>query len=186
MITPQEFLAVWNTEVYGLFTYDQERIAAIDIPEETKQFLSIAGLPDSAPPFLSFIPEEQGGVTLLSDEYFEGDVGKANYLHIGSTGTGDAICISVGKGRVVYLDHEEEGKEVLINSTLPLFMASLVRYVKLMQDTNKLEDGDDSLDGKTLKALVAEFKKDLRQMDAPCVKKRTFWDDEIAVFLDEE
>jgi hypothetical protein len=186
MITPQEFLTVWNREVYGLLTYDQERIAALDIPEEAKQFLSTAGLPDSAPPFLSFIPEEQGGVTLLSDEYFEDLEDRADYLHIGSTGTGDAICISVGKGRVVYLDHEEEGREVLINSTLPMFMASLVRYVKLMKDTNELEDEDDSLDGKTPKAVVAKFKKDLRQMDAPCLKKRTFWDDEIAVLLDEE
>lgn len=186
MITPQEFLSVWNREVYGLFTYDQERIAALDIPEEAKQFLSNAGLPDSAPPFLSFIPEDQGGLSPLSDEYFEEEEDRADYLHIGNTGTGDAVCIVAGKGQVVYLDHEQEGKEVLINSTLPLFMASLVRYVKLRKEIKQRNGDAASVDGKTPKALIMQFKKDLRQMDAPCLKKRTFWDDEIAVLLDED
>lgn len=185
MITAQEFLSVWNREVFGLLTYDKARVATLDIPEEAKQFLSEAGLPESAPPFLDFLSEDRGGLTLLSDEYFEWDVNQAGYLHIGNTGTGDAVCIVVGRGQVVYLDHEKEGREVLINSTLPLFMASLVRYVKLMQDTNEWNDENDKDDGNPPAAMLDGFKKDLRQMDASCLKKRTFWDDEIAVLVDE-
>ena len=66
MITPDSFIENWDKSKYGLVSFEEECISSFALSPQTKGFLTIAGLPESAPPFLTFEPPAEGGAMKLT------------------------------------------------------------------------------------------------------------------------
>lgn len=61
MITPKHFFDNWDKEIDPLVEYDKSKIGLLILPNEAKDFLIQAGLPESAAPFLNFETSAKGG-----------------------------------------------------------------------------------------------------------------------------
>ena len=178
MITPKEFAARWQAEVVEaleapdevkdqlredlkLVTPPPERLTALRIPEDARQFLAEAGLPKSCGPFLTF-EEVAQGLPRLWEVYSPGQwtarelVPMEPYLMLGSEGAGDPICLDERDGRVVLLDHEIHFREVraFVNCSLPQLAESLLIYETVPAESRSEE---------------------LRRIDPPAVEKGAFW-----------
>lgn len=180
MLTAKEFLEIWNKDVFGLINYDAKIVLSLQIPDDSKQFLLDAGLPESAPPFLDFVSADKGGLYSITDKFdFEGDKFK-KYIYLGSTGSGDPVCMVENLGCIVYLDHDNNFKEIFINSSVPLFMESVVNYIKLMHETDEQNGEDAFFDDNIPETLLEKFILKLKEIDHPSLRGKCFWGDEIA------
>lgn len=68
MISPEKFLIKWDSDTYGLVNYEESVINSFSIDNQTKDFLIKAGLPESAPPFLTFESSINGGGIRLTEK----------------------------------------------------------------------------------------------------------------------
>ena len=69
MITAEIFLSKWDTEIMPLVSYDEKIIKKLGLTEEVKTFLKEAGLPEAAPPYLTFESPKQGGAVAVGKKY---------------------------------------------------------------------------------------------------------------------
>jgi len=53
MLSPDEFMSRWGTD-HPLVRFSEDAVEQLPLAKEDKEFLTVAGLPDSAAPFLSF------------------------------------------------------------------------------------------------------------------------------------
>ncbi|XNQ11398.1 hypothetical protein AA0Y26_03650 [Lysinibacillus sp. 3P01SB] len=68
MISPEESLNKWNSDTYGLVNYEESVINSFSLDNQTKDFLIKTGLPESAPPFLTFESSTNGGAIRLAEK----------------------------------------------------------------------------------------------------------------------
>jgi len=95
---------------------------SLELPPAVNAFLTNVGLPASASPFLNFDLDPKGRVAPV--ERFP------SMIAIGSNAYGDDICFdSAANFAVVYLNHDNMMKRVLINSSLCLLAESLCLYL---------------------------------------------------------
>src|SRR5688500_10923073 len=109
-MTPQEFKKIWESTGELLTPLTPGRLAGLGLSTRTTEFLTQAGLPLEAPPFLSFVDYSQDkykGIARLTDQYdfLEDELGK--WIVIGSCSDGDPIAINVDSGdQIDWLDHD--------------------------------------------------------------------------------
>jgi len=112
MITPNVFRDLWRDDDDSLVLFFPELLTDIQISDNSKIFLTSAGLPESAAPFLDFAAPVDGTLKTasrlwrLSSKY-------DRYWVIGSNGSGDPICIDESEnGQIVYLNHDHDFRRV--------------------------------------------------------------------------
>lgn len=118
MMNTTDFLGKWKKETYGLVAFDSKAIESFSLPRETKDFLIHAGLLESAPPFLTFESSANGGGVRLTEKNEDADEAYSEYIYIGYTGSGEPVCIEEENGGVIYVDTENDGEEIFINSSV--------------------------------------------------------------------
>lgn len=182
MITPQEFLGKWNSETYGLVNYDEASINSYSLTNETKDFLIIAGLPESAPPFLTFESSNNGGGIKLTEQ--NNTLGKMydGYIYMGYTGSGYPVCINESTSEVVYIDYDNNNSVVLINSTIAAFAESLLVYVDFIKKVKAINGRRAYLEKNATKELLDWVFKSFNQIDAISLKQGGFWEEELGSF----
>src|SRR5690625_5148527 len=102
MITPEEFIDRWDVIKNGpLNKFKEEDLMDTDFSDDVKIFLSIGGLPETPPPYLDFTSPQFRRITDLFDlpEQFK------RYWFLGSTGSGDPICITEKEEDIVFLNN---------------------------------------------------------------------------------
>src|SRR5262245_20927128 len=166
MLTPREFARQWQAEVIEksripdsdqLVTVPPNLIAGGSVSDETRQFLTEAGLPASCAPCLTF--DEVGqGLKRIWDVYSpvqwkaNEKVGLEPYGITGSDGAGSPICLDERNGHVVVVDHERlfdpdarENSVMFVNSSIRqlcecLLAVSTLPAVELMGAIQQIDE----------------------------------------------
>jgi hypothetical protein len=143
-------------------SYSRDRVNALSISDEAKSLLIEAGLPEEAPPFLSFFPGDDPAALakltevdpLLSKRF-------SRYRVLGNNGSGDTLCIDERDGSVVYLNHDSNMRRVFINSSLGQFAEALCLMVEFLHQNTKMD-----------------FRAELSRIDPPALRSGTMWANE--------
>ncbi|MEO0868095.1 MAG: SUKH-4 family immunity protein, partial [Cyanobacteria bacterium J06642_11] len=106
MISASEFRKQWcdDEDFQTLVSFSEASLMQIHAPEASKKFLTEAGLPDAAAPFLNFQLPESGQLETVTESW--GLSPEYNrYLVVGFNGFGDPICLDEAcNGQIIYLN----------------------------------------------------------------------------------
>jgi hypothetical protein len=186
MITPQEFLDRWDKETYGLVEYDEQIIHSLSLAPETKKFLTEAGLPESASPFITFESSNDSGGHRLTEKYEDADAGYRGYIYVGFTGSGHPICIMEENDKVLYIDLENDHAEVFINSSIAQFAESLLAFVDFVNQIKAVNGRSAFLERNAPKESLDRLADKLKEIDSASLTEGSFWDEEVNHFKPHE
>ncbi|MGG4774060.1 SUKH-4 family immunity protein [Paenalcaligenes sp. Me52] len=125
-----------------------------DMGADAKQLLLAEGLPESAPPFLSFSTYSTDDIESLRAF---GDI-PASFFPLGQTAYGDLLGIDTDTKEIVYFNHDNNNQRVFINTSLAQFLECLCAY----QEHLHAETRTSPLDA-------------IEQVDAPAAQPGTMW-----------
>jgi hypothetical protein len=166
-MTPEAFKRAWEERselplvVFPLSVFEGTGVSA-----QTRRFLSEAGIPDGAGPFLSFGPgysdtlETASGLWELSSDF-------DRYWVIGSDGAGNPIVLCPDDS-VAFLDHDGEFEECYINKDV-----SVLAEAALLCPAYESEE-----------AAKERFIEFLRKWDPRALEEGSFWQYEIAAWTE--
>ncbi|MFJ8526923.1 SUKH-4 family immunity protein [Bacillus sp. NPDC094106] len=178
MISPKEFCDRWNEKRDGpLNKLDGDMLRHTNFSNDTRRFLSAAGLPASATPFIEFdsVTEPMQNV----NQKFGMPKDFEFYWLIGTTGSGDPLCIDERTNKVVYLHHDNNYEEIFINSSIHQFAESLLLFSKLIDEAIQLNGEFAFLDNEIPESVCSWFENELKRIDQKAVEKNTFWYEEL-------
>lgn len=179
MLSPKDFVARWGKDDVPLVRFPMKVLKSLSISEADKAFLSQAGLPESAAPFLSFRAPDSGELPTVAALW---DVAKAfaAYREIGSDGAGNSIALDENKnGEVVLIDHDNDFTRQLVNQSLSQLAESLLAYRKLVNDTQEEFSKDAVMEGKTSPAARKALRSELTRIDPAAMEEGCFWHCEV-------
>jgi hypothetical protein len=182
LISPQDFLSNWNKDIYGLISYDEILIDSFSLSQDTKDFLIEAGLPESAPPFLTFESEVNGGGERLIKKNNKLGLKFQKFLYFGFTGSGYPICIDETNSELVYIDYDNDNRVVLINDTILKFAEALLVYVEFIKKVKAVNGRKAYLEKNATTDLIKWISSELQKIDASSLTKGSFWEEEISSF----
>ncbi|MGG3521882.1 SUKH-4 family immunity protein [Bacillus pseudomycoides] len=178
MSSPKEFCDRWNEKRDGpLNKLDRDMLQHTNLSSDTRRFLSEAGLPASAAPFIEFdnATELMQNVT----QKFGMPIDFEFYWFIGTTGSGDPLCIDERTNNVVYLHHDNNYEEIFINSSIHQFAESLLLFSKLIDEAIQINGEFAFLDNEIPESVRIWFENEVRRIDSKAVEKNTFWSEEL-------
>ncbi|HRO99395.1 MAG TPA: SUKH-4 family immunity protein [Flavobacteriales bacterium] len=182
-MTPQEFKARWGSEGEPCITLGSERVRRLSIKASTAEFLSIAGLPQSAAPFLSFgePKEESSPFGLKLSEVFDHlDEEFERFIVIGFDGSGNPIAIDTqNDDQVVWLDHEDDFKDTYMNSSIAALGTFLLGYRDFVQDLLNAKGDDAFLNGNYEDDELEKLRQKLALLDSRALDADNFWNHEL-------
>lgn len=186
MISPQEFLGKWNSEIFGLVNYEESSINSFSLTNETKDFLTKAGLPESAPPFLTFESSNHGGGIRLTEQNYTLKKMYDRFIYVGYTGSEYPVCINEYTSEVVYIDYDNDNSVVIINSTIATFAESLLVYAEFIKRIKTINGRRAYLEKNATGELLDWVSKRLHQIDAISLIRGGFWEEELSSFSDKQ
>ena len=113
--TPPEL----GLQLDAFITFESDALSGVDA--DSAQLLLEEGLPESAPPFLSFSCYATEDIESLREF---GDI-PAQFFPLGQTAYGDLLGIDTGTKEIVYFNHDNNSQRVFVNSTLAQFLECL-------------------------------------------------------------
>lgn len=180
MYTPEEFKHHWSlVSSKELITYTYEETANTPLQKSTKDFLAIAGLPESASPFLSFNQKIYHNDLINLKDHLE-LIGNSfvNYYTIGGADNVE-ICVDTNhEDRIVMLDidyiwevdsgelpiyPEEECPIRFMNSSISRLAECLCGFQRFL--------GNKEVSRSRVEYLQAA----LEEIDPPCIEEKAFW-----------
>lgn len=141
------------------------------LPETTKKFLEVAGLPVEAAPFLSFAPE-----TLHWLAQAGADLDQLYWL--GSDGSGNPL-VADEDGVVWLIDHETTGRRTLVNSSVPTLAECVLAYRNFVAETIAVGGDDAYLDGEIPKGAIEKLSSSIQAIDNAGAQSGSFWGEEL-------
>ena len=104
-MTPEQFRNIWTKNGDTLSPLPSDRLVGLRLLPETIDFLTIAGLPFDAAPFLSFVQDKDDSIRKLTNQFDFLGADYEKYLIIGTSGDGDVIVInSDNNDQIEWLD----------------------------------------------------------------------------------
>ncbi|WP_191556527.1 SUKH-4 family immunity protein [Metabacillus idriensis] len=177
MMSPENFLKNWNTAKDGeLIAFNEDGLIIDSISEQTRDFLVNAGLPETPPPYLEFI--SSNGILLSLIEKFNMPSKFKNYWYLGTTGSGDPVCLNV-KDNIVYLNNGDNYNEIFINSSINQFAESILLFNNMIDKAIEVNGEDAFLDNDIPEELITRLKEDLKRIDKKSIDSNSFWRTEI-------
>jgi SUKH-4 immunity protein len=146
-------------ELSEFVTFDPDLLERYRLSADDIVFLSKAGLPRQAAPFLGFSAYAEKD---LENLYTVGYLPRTLFP-LGSNGSGDPLGIELRSRAIVYLNHDDGMRRILINSSLSQFAESLCAY----QEARRA-------------GTLKEFLRGLEAMDSPAAIPGAMWHTEIA------
>ena len=171
------FRAAWEASGDRLCQYPAVTISASKLPGGAKHFLTAAGLPVEAAPFLTFGQIALGWLGRPSEEQ------DWSYA-IGCDGSGDPIVVDE-QGAVWLIDHEAPTRRHLVNSSLPALAECLLAYRALVAEANTIGGEAAWLDGSIPIHLIDAFSRSVSAVDPAAVEAGTFWGGELVRLISE-
>lgn len=166
-MTPEEFKQAWEAQYpQPLIVFPPSAFEGTGVSPQTRQFLTRAGLPEAAGPFLMIDPPGSEVLTTAS-ELWELSPEYDDYWVIGSNGSGDPVVICPDDA-IVYLNHDDDFTEVYVN-----------RNVAVLAEASLLYPGYEAAESEQVPFI--EF---LRQADPRALEAGSFWSYEVASWSD--
>jgi hypothetical protein len=180
-ITAEEFRTRWNAGGGSkLLTFHPKAVAPLRIPDEAKEFLSKAGLPESAPPFLTFQYDRTNFVLPTVTEMWTLPPEFARYRQIGDTGNEDPICLDEEKnGMVVCLNQDSDFERVFVNSSVAQLAECLLVFRELVKKAQEERGGDAFLNGDVPEHTIGWAKNEFARIDELSVFGDAMWEDAL-------
>lgn len=182
-MSPQEFKEKWGTQGEPLLTLGHERLSHLSIKASTAEFLSSAGLPQSAAPFLSFgeLNEESSPCGLKLSAVFDHLGGEfERFIVLGFDGSGNPIAIDLeNDDQVVWLDHEEDFRHAYMNSSIGSLATFLLGYRDFVQDLLNAKGEDAFLNGEFEDDELEKLRQKLVLVDPHALEPNNFWNQEL-------
>jgi hypothetical protein len=178
-ISPSEFVARWGSD--ELVRFPTKGVDRLPLAAEDKAFLSQAGLPAEAAPFLTFDAPQSADLPTVAKQWGVADEFR-RYRVIGSDGSGNPIALDEqSEGEVVRLDHENRFSRALMNRSVRQMAESLLAYRQLVEDTQAEFGPDAFLDGKASAAARNKLREELTKIDSAAVTPGCFWHGELQI-----
>lgn len=169
----QDFAQAWGEED-PLCRFARIELDRFELAPATVDFLTTVGLPSDAAPFLSFGYRDEHVMTVA--ERWKVSSNLSRYVGIGHTDNGDPITIDSRDGsRIDWLDHEDNFRPTLMNSSVGQLAQSLLAYRGLVEATLEMRGDDAFLDGNIPIDLIDELEHSLREIDEVGFSGDTFW-----------
>jgi SUKH-4 immunity protein len=178
IISPSDFKRAWIKAGDALFAYSDIALAGVPIPNDAKQFLLQAGLPEQAAPFLMFRTPGSGPLQSAAAEYGFSDKLDDRFV-IGSTGAGDPIVVSTD-GVVSSLNHDAAFAGCYMNASVPHLAMTLLRFRDLVSSVERAHGPDADVDGRVPQTLLSDFTSFLRTHDPAALTDGAFWLEEVS------
>lgn len=184
-MTPQDFKTTWTNEEETLSPLSPNRLKGLGLKKETIDFLSIAGLPDEAAPFLSFDQDsDEDGICKLSDLFDFLPKFFKNYISIGSVGSGNPIAIDIENGdQVKWIDHENDFAGHYMNGSISQLASFLVIYRDFVFTVLSDKGEDAILDSNFSDQHYETLKQRMLNVDPEALNKSRFWNEELEMLL---
>ncbi|ATH91929.1 SUKH-4 family immunity protein [Bacillus glycinifermentans] len=178
MLLPEEFNRNWDVNKNGpLLKFPYDELTETPFSEEFKKFLSFGGLPETPPPYLDFSSSQTSFKPITS--IFDMSEAFQKYWLLGSTGSGDPICMIENNERIIYLNNVDEYKEVFINSSINQFAECILLFSEMIDKAIQINGEDAFIDHDIPESLIAWLKEELRRVDSNCINEGSFWGIEI-------
>jgi hypothetical protein len=170
-----------------MIRFPRAALAPLAIPVEAKAFLEETGLPEAAPPYLSFyfrgsvpsLAEKFGLDDDLDNDLDDNAAELVNLPVIGSNGSGDPICLD-HDGRILAVNRDSGFSEAqVINSSLLRLMECLAIFEAYFRSTRDLAPLPE--DAQTWKAELGSAANRLRRADPDAYSG--FWHAVLAAVL---
>ncbi len=187
---PQEFIEKWGSDGDPCLVLSQTRLQRIKLKASTAEFLAVAGLPQSAAPFLSFgeLNEESSPFGLKLSDVFDHLGGEyERFIVLGFDGSGNPIAIDTeNDDQVVWLDHDEDFRHAYMNSSLGALATFLLGYRDFVQDLLNAKGEDAFLNGEYEEDELAELRQKLVLVDSRAFDSGTFWSQELGTMKSDQ
>lgn len=184
---PQEFRKYWTANGDTFSQLKVEKLQEFYLKQATVEFLTMAGLPNEAAPFLSFVNDTDDifyGISKLTTQYVFLEPEFVKYVVIGSCGNGDPIVINTERNdEIEWLNHEDNFSPQLFNSSINALAECLVSYREFVA-TIQEENGEEAL----MNAYFTDkqfdgLKQKLIQADSKVVLEDGFWKGQLELEL---
>lgn len=173
MLSPEAFQEQWGESGANLVRFP---VLDDSIPDDARVFLRRAGLPDAAPPFLSFGARHTGPASDFADLGLD----LSRFHPLGNSGNGDPIVIEYGSGHILEFEHDSECAEpVFMNSSPMQLAASLLVYRHLVRVTIERNGADAFLASDFPEDALAAAAAAVREIDTLAMEPGAFWADEL-------
>jgi hypothetical protein len=168
-MTPEEFKRAWAAQSdWPLIVFPPSVFEGTGVSQQTREFLTEAGLPEAVGPFLMIRSPGSTTLTTASEEW-ELSPEFDDYWVIGNNGAGDPIVLCADDV-VVYLGHDNDFEEFFINRNVAVLAEASLRF-----------PGMEPTDAE--KEAFIDF---LRRSDPDALVEGSFWSYEIAAWSDPE
>jgi hypothetical protein len=186
-MTPQEFKNIWTSTGDILTPLSLERVTGLNLQSRTIDFLTQAGLPVDAAPFLSFADNsthKYKGIVSLTDQYDFLEEEFRKWIVIGSCSDGDPIAINVdAEDQIDWLDHDNYFEPGFFNSSIEALMDCLVVYREFISIVQR-ENGDDAFMNADFTDIQFEtMKSKLLKADNKILVDNGFWKEQLDMDL---
>jgi hypothetical protein len=176
VMTPQQFKQRWERVAEDrLVVFPANSLSDVRVPSEVVAFLTEAGLPEEAAPFLDFEPPKSGTLERVSAVWRQPSA-LDRYRVVGGNGSGDPVCLDEeAGGQIVYLNHDDRFQRVLMASSVFTLAECLLEF----RDVVACAGGDAELvTAEQYTALLARF----RDIDPAASGAGSYWEQEIGCF----
>jgi hypothetical protein len=188
-MTPENFKESWNNLDEPLFPISFERLTRFGLLPLTMEFLSIAGLPKYASPFLSFSNGSDDiyyGINKLTDQYafLKDALEYEKYIVIGSCRDGDPIAINTeDNDQIVELDHEDLFSPTFFNSSLMTLAGFLIIYEDFKASVLAEHGEEGQRNGYFTDIQFDKLKNQMFKIDHKALTEQGFWKEELEIML---
>ncbi len=179
----ETFKKIWRAEKEPLTPISAHRLAPYPLQGETVAFLTKAGLPHEAAPFLTFIrdvDEAFEGVSCLTELVAVPNVSKGQYIVIGQCNEGNLIAVDTHQqDRIVELDREQQYKPYFFNTSIQHLADCLVAYRDFVATVNEARGEGAYLAAHFSDAEFGHLKKELMAAEPGMVLGDCFWNAQL-------
>lgn len=173
---PFDFQRAWQAAGDELIRFPADQLQVPSIPEDTRQFLQLAGLPKEAAPYLSFEP---GNL-----EWLKGSINLDQYFQIGTDSAGNPLALDTN-GVVWLINHEMPSQVTLVNSSINALASSLLTYRDFVIEAIKDGGEDAFLDGRFPIHAINALSLSLHEVDNAAGAAGTFWSNELSSLVEQ-
>jgi hypothetical protein len=187
-MTPLEFKKIWTSNGDTLSPFPSTRLHGLNLQPRTVEFLTQAGLPRDAAPYLSFVNDSEDkyeGTIRLTDQFdfLEDDFKK--WIVIGSCSDGDPIAVKTeSNDQIDCLDHDNYFEPGFFNSSIEALAECLVIYRDFIILIQR-ENGDDAyMDANFTDLQFEVLKNNLLKADKNVLADNGFWKRQLDLDLE--
>lgn len=186
-MTAEQFKQIWTTKEDNLSALKTYALSELGLKKSTVDFLTIAGLPFDAAPFLSFVQDKAANyntINTLTKHFDFLDTAYDKYIVIGYCCDGDIISINKeNNDQIEWLNHEDDFSSRFLNTSINCLAECLVIYRDFIQTILK-ENGDDAFSNSNFTDQQFEtLKQKLTLADTSATSEDGFWKEDLEMLL---